>query len=191
MTERVWCQNMTVNLQRDDAGRLATFQTSPQAWHRHAVSTVIVFASVPTAFDPHAGHAAGRCAGSWFTGCIDAPLSQPLARLRLEPPSMWLRLARAVSVCPHSVRAMGGASARKTAHVASQSWKVALVRLLSEVGRNFRKVQPPYHSTEAMIRNPPRMDCDRRCPEMRWTDVGIGRRMPVYSKLGLSLSAFV
>lgn len=65
------------------------------------------------------------------------------------------------------------------------------MRLLSEAGRNFRKVQPPYHSIRAMIRNPPRMDCDRCCPEMSWTDVGIGRRMPVYSTLGLSLPAFV
>jgi hypothetical protein len=77
-------ENMTVNLQRDDVGRLATFQTSPQAWHRHAVSRVIVFASVPTAFDPHAGHAAGRCAGSWFTGCIAAPSSQPLPVTRSD-----------------------------------------------------------------------------------------------------------
>ena len=77
-TERVSCQNMTVNLQRHDVGGLATFHTSPQAWHRHAVSTVIIFASVPTAFDPHAGHAAGRCGGAWFTDCIAAPPSQPL-----------------------------------------------------------------------------------------------------------------
>jgi hypothetical protein len=77
-TERVSCQNITANLQRDDAARLATFQTSPQAWHLHAVSTVIIFARVPTAFDPHSGHAAGRCAGSWFTGCIAAPPSQGL-----------------------------------------------------------------------------------------------------------------
>jgi hypothetical protein len=47
-------------LPRRRSGGFAAFHVPPQDWQRHIVPTVMVLASVPTALEPHEGHAVGR-----------------------------------------------------------------------------------------------------------------------------------
>lgn len=61
-TMRTTCRDVVV--QRVYGWRRFRLNTVPHAAHRQNVSAVITFASVPSAREPHSGHALGRSAAS-------------------------------------------------------------------------------------------------------------------------------